>query len=38
LCNDVAPTRKTLEFEHALQKRGKHKYTKEEEDTYIAAV
>ena len=38
LCNVFTPTRKTLDFKHASQKREKHKYTKENEDKYIAVV
>jgi len=38
LCNVFTPTRKTLDFKHAPQKREKHKYTKEDEDIYIAVV
>jgi len=38
LCNVFTPTRKTLDFKYASQKREKHKYTKEDEDIYIAVV
>jgi len=38
LCNVFTPTRKTLDFRHASQKRETHKYTKEDEDICIAVV
>jgi len=38
LSNVVTPTRKSLEFKHALQEHEIRKYMKEDEDTYMAVV
>jgi len=38
LCKVFTPIRKALDFKHASLHREIHKYTKEDEDIYIAVV
>jgi len=38
LCDVFTRTRRALDFKHASQEHGIHKYMKEDEDTYMAIV